>query len=222
MFSHKPDVVVYLSAHFIDVYINNEEGSNKLAFPAEIVEDVKVKDRAEYFQSLASFLAPLDLPRGSVLIVLSQDACFQKGVPLQQTDVYPDLNDFVESLSWSDKELAKKEITLGRSRVVVATNKQLFTPVVTILTQLGLKVLGVVPAGLFLHQEVDILMAPEILAILGAKHLLHTSNFLGREVKGANYTPSGGFLDSSKTTGILLGIILALVIALGYILTRFH
>lgn len=210
MFSRKPEVVVYLTADFIDIYINNEAGSNKFVFPKELVSDLKIQDREGYIQALFDFLAPLDLPPEPALIVLSQNAIYQKGAPKNDVDLYPELEEFIKNLPLTPGELSKKDIDVEKSRVVIATNKELYLPVVDLLSQKGLKILGIVPASLFLESETDVLMAPEILTILSSGHLLNKSNFLGSS-KG------GGVMDSGWLSLVLVGVIGAVAAAFWYL-----
>ena len=147
MFSpYRSKIVIFLHRDNLTVHRPGKDVVT-LSLPDTVVQNLEVRDSQKFAQLLREFLTSQRVRGKRFLILIGEEAAFLHSVPLTQgDDPEPAVASFKEKVPFEPENVQLLRLSTADRLFLCGVNKAYYKPVVGVLTNLGGKVLAVVPA----------------------------------------------------------------------------
>lgn len=172
--------LLYLTRKSLKFY--NKEGElGALEFPPSIISNEEIIDEEKFEEAVIEFLAKTGAKKNMrFVLALSREVLFLKSIKITTPDkVENQTKRFLDKIPFEPGQIAKLEFTTEQEKVMVATNKALYTAIADIVGKIGAEVLYVAPLTAFEGMGEEVSLSPdEVKAVLGNSRVLKENNFL--------------------------------------------
>lgn len=181
MFSKKTYVVLYLRSSSLEFY-DTESGETRIFdFPGTVIKNSKVKNREAFEVLLSQFMGKAGYAKRAGLVILGEDVLYEKKIAIEEQDKVEEL---LEDSSIDKEHRVYKVLKTSQDVYIVATNKELYESVVTVLSDIGWDIHLVVPVTLFVGTEKkEGFSQEELKKIIKNISLLKVGNFLNKDIR---------------------------------------
>src|SRR3989344_9022533 len=149
MFNKK--VILFLKRDSVELYIADGEGpKNRLSFPPEIIKYEEILDEEKFESLITSFLQKEIAPNQKVTVLLSPDILFQKTITQKDKNLEDaEIKKFTDEIPFDASKTATVKIPTTGGLNIIATNKKLYSPIVTACEKINSQVEAVIPSTIF-------------------------------------------------------------------------
>ena len=214
MFNKK--VILFLKRDSVELYSETGEGpKNRLQFPPEIIKYEEILDEEKFASLITSFLQKEIAANQRVTILLSPDILFQKTISspdkaIQESEV----KKITDEIPFDTSKTATIKVPATSGLDLIATNKKLYLPIITVIEKINSQVEAVIPASLFGITKNLPLTKGDISKILNNSKLVKAGNFLlSQPDTGSQIDQEGSKSFAKNNKNILLVIFAVLIIA---------
>lgn len=181
MFSKKTYVVLYLKSSSLEFYDTESGETRVFDFPETVVKDKKVKSKEAFEVLLSQFMGKAGYAKRNGLVILAEDVLYEKKIALEDKEK---IDELLEDSSIDKEHRVHKILKTSQDIYIVATNKELYESVVTVLSDVGWDIHLVVPVTLFVGTEKkEGFSQEELKKIIKNISLLKVGNFLDKDIK---------------------------------------
>ena len=226
MFFSKPKLFIYRKRGVLEIYQEkNASPLAKIDIPKDVEKNEEILSSAKFKNIVNSSLEKYALKGQKVIILLSGEIIFQKTIPKSDIESQDQqIQTFLDDVPFDSQKIAQKQIETQDGLLLVATNRDLFDPIVKSLDILGASTQLVLPSSLFTSEKE---VTQELfLNIKKNSDLVKRSNLLTQEKKIGKTETKKAPLNSQKRQKILALIATTLIIVgisgiIYYLLTQF-
>ncbi len=181
MFSRKTYVVLYLKSSSLEFY-DTESGETRIFdFPETVIKNAKVKNQEAFEVLLSQFMGKAGYTKRAGLVILGEDVLYEKKIAIEDKER---IDELLEDSSIDKEQRVYKVLKTSQDAYIVATNRELYESVVTVLSDIGWDVHLVVPVTLFVGTEKkEGFSQEELKKIIKNISLLKVGNFLDKDIK---------------------------------------
>ena len=178
MFNKK--VILFLKRDSVELYIADNDGpKNRLSFPPEIIKYEEILDEAKFESLITSFLQKELASNQKVTVLLSPDILFQKTISQKdKNSEEAEIKKFTDEIPFDASKTATVKIPTTGGLNIIATNKKLYSPIVTACEKINSQVEAVIPSTIFGIAKNLQLTKNDIAQILKNPKLVNAGNFL--------------------------------------------
>jgi len=126
--------------------ITKSQQPQQLTFPAEVVRHQEVINRQKFEQLISDFFSKSKLSNIQGVLFLANDVVFQKQLP--QTASEEDIQNFFNTIPFSQETIGKKIIRTKNGISLFATNHDLYNTVVLLAKQQAIDLKKVIPVAI--------------------------------------------------------------------------
>ncbi len=175
IFSSK--LTIFLRRNNLQVFDEKGNALQELSVSTSVEKDEEIKDPAAYEKLVSDFLSKLNAKDKKIIIVLSEEVTFQKTLTTKDDAAG---EKFFDSIPFAVDKLAKIVTTLDAKTLAIATNKDLFGPIVKLAKSFKFEVEAVVPQIVFGAAQNQTLTSDDIKKILTSGKLIKGTNLLNQ------------------------------------------
>lgn len=180
MFSKSPQAVIYFTKNNLQIYTSDPTSPHVIDFPARSITQMKAKDETALKDLVSKYLTDHAVEHNLAILVLAEDILMKKVIPVSsEGDEKKDTEKFFKTIPLDLAKIAKKILRSGDEMYLLATNKELFRPILEALKSQKWEVEQVIPVSLFDSLENDdSFTVQEVEQILGNHKSTKIGNFL--------------------------------------------
>lgn len=158
MFLNKDKLlIVYFSEKGLSFFLHSSQQTLPLSFPETVFGDLEIKDKAQFVNTLESFLKQNKILDLNIIMLLSPELCLSHRFANNNSQLNHDISLFVESVPFEKvASLNLTDINKQNEIITIATNQEMLTIVAEILGKYNNSLLHVIS-----HQALNILGLPE-------------------------------------------------------------
>lgn len=180
----KKRVIAYLEKTTLGIYSPDEGLDDSVTFPKDAVIEKEVIQEDKLKEAVLGLLVKSDFKKPSVVLLIAEDLLFQKTL-IQEGKTAPkeEIEKYFDTIRFDQKKLAKNVYRFENQYQLVATNREFYQTVMSVLESEGWQVEAVLPITLFPGiPENKTLTKDEVVRILGKRKVLEIGNFLGEDM----------------------------------------
>lgn len=142
--------ILFLDRDRLNIYLPDKKTIITFEFKPEIVRDLEILNREQFYLELKSFIENNKLSPCSLIIILSKNTLFEKDFVAGQgseEEQKIQAQQFIESVPF--EPVASKSIISDKGFRVIVSNEDLFETVSAVFKEIGFTVSVVLPVSLF-------------------------------------------------------------------------